>query len=331
MSKSIVMELNKDFKLNGDNYKIWSTKVQYLLEEQEVFDSLSSIMAKPEEGTTSQYRKDLEAYMAWRKKNSTARIVLLSAMDDDITKQFNMYENAMDIWTALKHKFGSVSLTKLRALAFKFDTYKMSYDHTMKIHLREMSSMISELTEAGQKMTEEQKIQAVIRSLRESWDHMRMHLIQTESIRTFEDVARHLELEEDRLTSIKNNVEAHFIGKTSVENRSNKRKCFNEQAQEPKKPKQGQEGDKLSTYDHFDLSERSGMPGIQIFAKTRDRQTISLHVESSDTIGNLKAKIQAIGGIPPYKRLMFCSFELMDDEKTLAECCIQVWSTIHMW
>ncbi|XP_065852337.1 uncharacterized protein [Euphorbia lathyris] len=253
-SKSIVAELNKDLKLNGVNYEVWSMKIRYLLGEQKVLDCLGSVMDTPEEGTISQHEKDLEAYVAWRKKNSTARIILLSAMDDVIAKQFQIYDNSMDLWIALKHKYGGMSLTKLRSLALKFDTYKMHFEHTMKMHLREMSKMINELSDAGQKMTEEQKVQAVIRSLRNSWDHMKMHLIHNESIRTFEDAARHLELEEDRLTSIKINVESHFIETASVENSSknnaNKRSCFDdydkEQAQEPKKPKQKHEGNKSS-------------------------------------------------------------------------------------
>ena len=35
-SKNIIAELNKGEKLNGDNYEIWSLKIQYVLEEQEV-------------------------------------------------------------------------------------------------------------------------------------------------------------------------------------------------------------------------------------------------------------------------------------------------------
>ena len=46
-TKSIVSELNKDNKLDGDNYYIWAMKVQYVLEKQEAQDSLESIMVEP--------------------------------------------------------------------------------------------------------------------------------------------------------------------------------------------------------------------------------------------------------------------------------------------
>ena len=56
-------------------------------------------------------------------------------------------------------------MAKLRQLTIKFDTYKMPRNHTVKQHLREMSKMIRELGSIGHILTEEQQVQAVIRSL----------------------------------------------------------------------------------------------------------------------------------------------------------------------
>ena len=61
-TKSVVAELNKDLKLNGDNYEVWSMKIQYVLEEQEVLDMLNIVMTEPEDGSTIQHTWDREAY-----------------------------------------------------------------------------------------------------------------------------------------------------------------------------------------------------------------------------------------------------------------------------
>jgi hypothetical protein len=59
--------------------------------------------------------------------------------------------------------------------------------------------MISELRDTGHEMIDEQQLQAVIRSLPSNWEHMHINLIHNDNIKTFDDVARHVELEEDQL------------------------------------------------------------------------------------------------------------------------------------
>ncbi|XP_031284645.1 probable transcription factor At1g11510 [Pistacia vera] len=54
-------------------------------------------MEEPEEGVTAQHRRDRAAYDIWKKKNSTARITLLSSMDNDLMKKYRDYELAKDI------------------------------------------------------------------------------------------------------------------------------------------------------------------------------------------------------------------------------------------
>ena len=79
----------------------------------------------------------------------------------------------------------------------------------MKQHLKEMKRIIRELKTSKHVLTNEQQVKVVIRSLPKNWKHMVVNMTHNESVKNFDDMVRHLELEVEQLVVARSNEQAY--------------------------------------------------------------------------------------------------------------------------
>ena len=68
--------------LGDNNYGRWKTIITSILEAKEVIDVVTGVTAQPAVPAAGAVAAVVTAYKAWKKDDATARVILVSSLDD---------------------------------------------------------------------------------------------------------------------------------------------------------------------------------------------------------------------------------------------------------
>ena len=112
-------------KLDETNYDLWSLKVQFLLNNKDMVEFLTTFMFAPPEwdehenvvSASEQHKEKLKAYQTRFKRDRSAFYILLSCMHNNLLGEFEGSPTNKDMWDRLKIQFGQISATRLQGYA----------------------------------------------------------------------------------------------------------------------------------------------------------------------------------------------------------------------
>lgn len=150
------------------NFRDWRTKLDSVLEENQVKYVLTELKPPEPTGTTSQ--NDIARHQKWLLDDFTARHAILGALHERVYASYHRHETAKSLLDALEAHFTKPSMSRRTVKFRRYMEHKLAEGKSVNEHVLEMGSMAFELECEGVKVPEELQVLMLMNSLPDSWD-----------------------------------------------------------------------------------------------------------------------------------------------------------------
>lgn len=147
-------------KLNSRNYQIWKFRMEALLDEKGLWDSI-------DEGEPP---KEEKARHEWEKMDRKAKAIIRLMVDNSQINIIRSVTTAKATWDALKSYHEKVSLNNKSAMLRQLINTKLSENGNMELHINTIMELAERLKNMGRKLADDLIVAILLSSLPKSYD-----------------------------------------------------------------------------------------------------------------------------------------------------------------
>ncbi|XP_074310475.1 uncharacterized protein LOC141646503 [Silene latifolia] len=197
----------------GVNYQFWELKMKTLFRSQELWELVENGFedTKPTEPDAALKEK--------RKKDAKALFIIQQALEEEFFSRIASATTSKEAWDILKSEYlgdKKVIKVRLQTLRREFETSLMSDKESAQDYLSRVSRVVQQMRAYGEKISDEQVVGKVLRSLTKKYDYIVTAIEESNDLEkySFDDLMGSLLAHEERVNrSSEKKEEQAFVSK----------------------------------------------------------------------------------------------------------------------
>ena len=189
-------------KLNGDNYLVWATQVQLVLESKGLWKYVADVMEVDADGTTSEASGPSSNIQREQEARQAMAEIILNIESKYVVSVLNK-KTPREVWNTLKDMNSSQARASQTTLRRKLLCLKKKETQTIQEYANVIADIENQLAASEFLLSEFDKKFALLQGLPQEYDTIRTYLREKDTD-TFAQLVAKLEIREEEL---RNNIE----------------------------------------------------------------------------------------------------------------------------
>ncbi|KAK2402327.1 hypothetical protein QL285_051858 [Trifolium repens] len=208
----------------GDNYDRWCAQMKVIFRFQDVLeivnDGVGDLAANADETARTQHKE-------LKKKDAKGLFIIHQCVDSNIFEKIIEEETSKGAWDTLKKIYGGdekLKGIKLQALRRQYEMMQMNEQETISEYLARMLALTNLMKSCGETMTDRSKIEKILRTLTEKFDHIVVAIEESKDLATMkiEELQASLEAHELRVKQRSSNKAVEQALQAKTQNKKGK-------------------------------------------------------------------------------------------------------------